>query len=1045
MAESSQPVPLFEAPQKNLELTTVDAEKTLYADTEDTTALAKPESHDDEDREPSDANWRPEVIATEKPVPTDVTALRGQVEAICDDSVVVLPAEFRIQLDRLKITGRQIEKDKQENDDEKYVCGVLRLPMNEWLKKDWNEQGPPLHVIKAYYRSVPNRSQIGVERSSEKSDSSSGSEKPLRVIITSEFLIQNLEEITGIGIEDDPLVVNYPYKLFMHVRPYIESYLVKLKAKEAEFNKVTATDKINISTGQNKTLDSPADPSKDTDQPSSERERAAFTNPNSEKPDAHSLRKRIEHLELPENFIKTDLGHLVRIRRQIAGCALGSIAFEDLWHLFKPGDILFTTRNGHEQLFVVYMVTGGKQRLRNRTKAEIQDIRLSQRHHRFSARASARDGSDSVSSDEEDEDERPRMDPAGKGTWAPLVIDCYRIAYDRSYVGPVDSSKKITRFVGKKRITDLPVYPLQFHPKSDEVMEYLEQRGRRFIQCNGHRSYDGPVFDRRGKRTKGELQGDVYVDFKEYYRSKSKFTRPKLGKLRMSQPDGTEITEQDHRSSRVGGQLIELMDHVIDQLRTDTFLAEKTSTRELMTTSEALDSPGILRLFPHWVVAFAFRNRSWVHLDLDHVTEIDKSDDSRKTGFNELVIPPKYRRLLVSLVETHTSDTRVKPNACKPDATEEPVRQIDLIRGKGLGLIILLHGPPGSGKTSTAETIAAYTGRPLYTLTCGDLGLTPKDVEKALESHTRRADKWGCVLLLDEADVFLMKREWKDMARNALVAVFLRQLEYYAGILFLTTNRVGVLDEAFKSRIHIALRYPKIEQRQTTQIWQNILDHLERDNENREIKIEFDREELLYYAETQFEKYKATESTWNGRQIRNAFQTAIALGQYERSIRLLKKGLTSEEAISTGKRKWMRLKLTTESFDIIADTAQEFENYLCSVQGDTDPNLAFEDQWRNDNFDARTSATTGRKDNSNINTTSFARGTLSSGATQRPKPSAKPADAGIGGSGLQRTKMTWHSTSKMSQEDSEDSSVEDDRKKKRSLRKKTESSDSESD
>lgn len=199
-----------------------------------------------------------------------------------------------------------------------------------------------------------------------------------------------------------------------------------------------------------------------------------------------------------------------------------------------------------------------------------------------------------------------------------------------------------------------------------------------------------------------------------------------------------------------------------------------------------------------------FTNAKQAHLDLNYVKGIDKSDESRRTGFNELVIPEEYSKLLVSLVESHASGSRGKIDTAELNLSEEPIRQIDLVRGKGLGLIILLRkavlklpislvtyirvsylsllsesgfltssitdGPPGSGKTSTAETIAAYTGRPLYIITCGDLGLDPESVEKTLAVHTRRADKWGCVLLLDEADVFLIKRDWKDVRRNALVA-----------------------------------------------------------------------------------------------------------------------------------------------------------------------------------------------------------------------------------------------------------------------------------
>lgn len=60
---------------------------------------------------------------------------------------------------------------------------------------------------------------------------------------------------------------------------------------------------------------------------------------------------------------------------------------------------------------------------------------------------------------------------------------------------------------------------------------------------------------------------------------------------------------------------------------------------------------------------------------------------------------------------------------------------------------------------------------------------------------------WRAVLLIDEADVFLERRSPHDINGNAIVGVFLRVLEYCTGILFLTSNRVTTIDEAFRSRI----------------------------------------------------------------------------------------------------------------------------------------------------------------------------------------------------------------------------------------------------
>lgn len=85
------------------------------------------------------------------------------------------------------------------------------------------------------------------------------------------------------------------------------------------------------------------------------------------------------------------------------------------------------------------------------------------------------------------------------------------------------------------------------------------------------------------------------------------------------------------------------------------------------------------------------------------------------------------------------------------------------------------------------------------------------------------ASHWKAALLLDEADVFVEKRKTDDIVRNSIVCLFLRKLEYYSGILFLTTNRVTVMDEAIASRIHLPLRYDNLDNSARKLVWKNLL------------------------------------------------------------------------------------------------------------------------------------------------------------------------------------------------------------------------------
>jgi SpoVK/Ycf46/Vps4 family AAA+-type ATPase len=133
---------------------------------------------------------------------------------------------------------------------------------------------------------------------------------------------------------------------------------------------------------------------------------------------------------------------------------------------------------------------------------------------------------------------------------------------------------------------------------------------------------------------------------------------------------------------------------------------------------------------------------------------------------NDLIITNGYKEIVTGLVALHFENKAIERDFDMPVGHQT----MDIIQGKGRGLVILLHGVPGVGKTATAEAVASRYEKPLFSITCGDLGLQPKDVEDSLNGIFRLAHLWDCVLLLDEADVFLTQRSRLDIGRNALVS-----------------------------------------------------------------------------------------------------------------------------------------------------------------------------------------------------------------------------------------------------------------------------------
>lgn len=286
---------------------------------------------------------------------------------------------------------------------------------------------------------------------------------------------------------------------------------------------------------------------------------------------------------------------------------------------------------------------------------------------------------------------------------------------------------------------------------------------------------------------------------------------------------------------------------------------------------------------------------------VDRISEVKWN----KQAFRSLVIEEDTKELVQALVSNQIAEEQ----------------GTDLIDGKGNGLIMLLHGSPGTGKTYTAEGVAEIAEKPLFRVTCGDIGTKPEDVEKYLESALHLGKSWGCVVLLDEADVFLEQRTLTDLDRNALVSVFLRVLEYYDGILILTSNRVGTFDEAFKSRIQLSLRYENLGKPQRQKIWKTFINRLkEMDKDissaeqdvtkhgSRKRKLveptEIDFDDIECYVE------ELAEYELNGRQIRNAITTARQLAKFQ------------------GRR------MTHEHLKRVITVASKFDAYLKKVQDD---------------------------------------------------------------------------------------------------------------
>lgn len=376
---------------------------------------------------------------------------------------------------------------------------------------------------------------------------------------------------------------------------------------------------------------------------------------------------------------------------------------------------------------------------------------------------------------------------------------------------------------------------LLFRPVPPEAKERLQERGtmyaevatgQRFLSCKPGAFLSGRKF--AGSMTGGRVMVDVAAAMESGQ-------KPVLSGPADAAPNALEVQTEYYRKAVRQGRL-EKKDTAVQRDESGGLL--------VIDRMVFFDHVPSMRLWNCWpiVLGFSFNAKIWGYCEVGGLSPISWADDA----WDALVLPRHHKALIQAVVRK-----------------QHAIGSIDMIKGKGEGATFLLYGPPGTGKTLTAEAMAEVLHKPLYVLSAGDMGTSPKELEETLSLTLYLCARWDCLCLIDEADIFLEQRSGSDVLRNALVCVMLRQLEYHTGVLFLTSNRVSGIDAAVQSRLTLALRYEPLDERGRQEVWKTLLSNVDMGT--------FDTEVLA-------------RPVINGRQIKNCVRLSVAVALNEGTV-----------------------------------------------------------------------------------------------------------------------------------------------------------------
>lgn len=560
----------------------------------------------------------------------------------------------------------------------------------------------------------------------------SGGKSPYRVRIRSPSLLVILNKVIGYGRFDWTTFAR-PFKPLIFYHDTMKTLLSDLEAKWSETESNQPAEHWAILRGEKK------------EQPSFEPE-IVRSRSSSNSALAAELVDSVEALRAMRAYVEFVEKEIIPLYHQFEEKPGRSIPhrvrFDDLWYLFRLGELLFNP-NAPDP-------TNGKARDRSfRSRRVLRVYSISYPDH----------GTEGYSQNDK------------------ILVRCYSIDHNGESYIPVKAKVVIPYYEGEKDIQSLDIYPVRFAQEHQRLLQELDGQGRLFQKCISemYMSYKGWTI---GDYDYPEyIDSDVIVDFVEALKAHPRWsTAPHIPALHDAEDSHSVMVDEVPGTIWAGKDRVEPAANFQDEiytgasidtiqrnlnLKSDKFLNDQRERRRNPdgTAIDRLQDEDFA-LFPRRLFAYSLQDRKFVPVDIQKLKLVTDQGEQFKNVF----IAKEHKKMINAVVDSHFERKKIERDPKLANMSQ------DIIQNKGRGLVILLHGVPGVGKTSTAEAVANAKKKPLFTITCGDLGFSPSEVESSLKEIFRLAHLWDCVLLMDEADVFLSQRSTWDLKRNALVS-----------------------------------------------------------------------------------------------------------------------------------------------------------------------------------------------------------------------------------------------------------------------------------